>query len=742
MANIAVNSIQQSSIFDKILKINRLTSSSLELLANHNQVHTMSDTPARRTRGSTRTSATPAPSIAASRKPRTKTPKALPAVPTGKSHAYGAVGKVELSTQLEDSSASGAGFAARFRADRGAAVDRDVGGAVADILPLQSPKVSRTSVVDQPPPPPPPQVRSTASKSIAAITTARTIQKIATPDYLRRNAHDSTDDDDDDYEEDFEDNYRDRGFVPTGGSLSRREPSIDAGSFTDLDTHFSYTTSMPPSTRSRRFTEVIPPPTMQEREAARPWSASVFLETLHRRWQDFEVSWKSLSPRFRRACLAIMTALLLLFVFGPGIWLSLLNRSAEVCYQAGEYAIRPFSYIQRRAFGSNEDSLSRRLQTLELDLRGMRRQVQGLDPEAIKRLQAILPEQILVRKDDATGQLVFPPEFWRALQAKSDQRDTGNMWNKFIESNQNKLEQYTQDLVQKTLKNQQILSKADLAAAVSENHAEFQENFSGQLRAFEASVLKSTELITRRTVSDVIKQAPNSKGTTQLHSLALANIARNTELRLRSVNYFSHTLGATVHPKYTSPTAPQQLGSVWQWVNRNLYDSQGRGYPSPARVLNPWEEPSDCWCAAASDDKGKAQIGVLMPRAMRPTSITIEHMPSTGTLDIGAAPKDFEVWVRDRSNTAPSQSYNTHLGCAEAPEAGLICVGKATYDINAFNHIQNFDLEDADGAIGFVDFAVVRVMNNWGQDWTCIYRIRMHGDPEPADADRKIMGEL
>lgn len=685
----------------------------------------MADTPARRTRASTRTSATPAPSAAGSRKPRAKPPKALPAVPTGKSHAYGAAGKVELSTQLDDPSGGGGGFAARFRADRGAAVGRDVDDGAPDIQPARSPATAKT-----------PFSRPVASKPVAAPVSVISTQKIATPYYLQPNANESTDNDE------FDNDYPSDDFEPTGGFSFRREPSAaDAGSFTDLETHFSYTTSMPPSTRSRRVAELQPPPTTEEREAAMPWSVSVFLETLHRRWRNVETYWAQVSPQIRQTCLGLLVALLLFFLVGPGRWLSLLQQGTGVCYRAGEYALKPFSYVQQRALGPGHNDLSKRMQTLELDMQGIRHQVRDIDPEGIKHLQSILPEQIMVRKNAQTGHLEFPPNFWHALQAKLDERDTEDAWDKFIKTNQKKMEQHAQGVVEKTVRNQRIINKEDLTAAVGENYAEFRERFSEQLRSFEASIRKSTELVARRTVSDVIKQLPENQGSTQLHSLALINMARNTELRLRTVNYFSHTYGASVHPDFTSPTYAQPRRGIWDWVNQNLHDFQGRGYPSPSRALTPWEEPSDCWCAAASDDMGKAQIGVLMPRAMRPTSITIEHMPSTGTLDIGAAPKEFEVWVRTRGGASASQSYNSHLGCGEAPQHGLVCIGKAAYDIHASNHIQNFDLEDLDGAVGFVNFAVVRITNNWGQDWTCIYRIRMHGDAEPTE-ESSVLDEL
>lgn len=680
----------------------------------------MADTPGR-TRLSTRMSATPAPSVA-SKKPRAKPAKALPAVPTGKSHAYGAIGNVQLSTQLTDPFGNGGSFAARFQADRGAALNRDGGGETGTAPVIAASPIAKKTIT-----------KPSKPSTFAPPASSPSGPRIATPHYLQNNANDTTDNDDFDDDYDYTDDHAD--FEP----IDNLNHSVgDAGSVTDLETQFSYTTSMPQSTASRRIAELQPPATREERHVARPWSVSIFLETLHRQWQDLKESWLKADALLKQIFLGLLAALVLLSLFDPG---NILETGTNVCYKTGEYVSKPFIYIQQKMSGSED--LSKRIQALEVGVQDVRHHLQGIDPHAIKRLSSILPEQMLVRKNAKTGQLEFPTNFWLALQAKMDERDSQKTWDKFIEINEKKLHRHAQGIVQETLQNSHIVSREDLTTAVGQNYAEFRQKFSGQLRAFESSIHQSTALSAKKAVSDMIKDLPDNKGFTQLYGLTLANMARNTEIRLKTVNFFSHTYGATVHPGYTSPTHSRQTGGIWQWINRNIHDIDGRGYPSPARALLPWEEPADCWCAAASNDLGKAQIGVIMPRAMRPTSITIEHMPLTGTLDIEAAPRDFEVWVQSSTDAnALGQSGGIDLGCGESPEHGMVCVGKATYNIHATNHIQNFDLEDVLGSATFSKFAVVRVLNNWGQDWTCIYRIRMHGDPEPAESDGKLLGEL
>ena len=184
---------------------------------------------------------------------------------------------------------------------------------------------------------------------------------------------------------------------------------------------------------------------------------------------------------------------------------------------------------------------------------------------------------------------------------------------------------------------------------------------------------------------------------------------------------------------------------------------------------------------------GKAQLGVLMPYHIFPDRLTVEHVPKQGTLDPASAPKWVELWVHvenDATRSAVRRSmrnllrvndpnavidytnlrdadgvvvdddgnviadydhYNDDEGDSRSysgdiprnPEAardppvgpGYVCVGRWVYNVHAVNHIQTFDIEVDLKRMGVeVRKAVVRVTENWGQEWTCLYRLRLHGN--------------
>ncbi|KAJ9644652.1 hypothetical protein H2199_003615 [Coniosporium tulheliwenetii] len=177
------------------------------------------------------------------------------------------------------------------------------------------------------------------------------------------------------------------------------------------------------------------------------------------------------------------------------------------------------------------------------------------------------------------------------------------------------------------------------------------------------------------------------------------------------VNFFSAALGAVVDPHLTSPTQVKSLSwGQYFWTSLPVVWVPK---PRPAiAALEPWSEAGDCWCAARSR-KGQAQLAVLIPKPVFPSSVTIEHVPKAGALDITSAPKDFEVWVE---------------GCSsDAPAPGYACIGGGTYSISSLHHVQEFPTIDMEDFGVPIRKAVVRIKSNWGQGWTCIYRVSMHG---------------
>ncbi|TKA52281.1 hypothetical protein B0A49_11996, partial [Cryomyces minteri] len=123
----------------------------------------------------------------------------------------------------------------------------------------------------------------------------------------------------------------------------------------------------------------------------------------------------------------------------------------------------------------------------------------------------------------------------------------------------------------------------------------------------------------------------------------------------------------------------------------------------------------------------KGQIGVLMSRKMIPTGITIEHIPERATLDITSAPRRLQVWieVKDSDERARVEAERRVICEGESVGKNFVCIGTVEYEKNEFNHVQTFPINAA-GTV--TSKAVVRVWSNWGQEYTCLYRLRLHGE--------------
>ena len=107
--------------------------------------------------------------------------------------------------------------------------------------------------------------------------------------------------------------------------------------------------------------------------------------------------------------------------------------------------------------------------------------------------------------------------------------------------------------------------------------------------------------------------------------------------------------------------------------------------------------------------------------------MTIEHMPAQGTYDVGAAPREFDVWGFVEGDGVGRVEAELSKDCrGERPAEGYVCLGGGAYDVHAGNHVQNFALFGG-VEVGLVRKVVLRVRSNWGQDWTCLYRVRVFG---------------
>ncbi|KDQ24757.1 hypothetical protein PLEOSDRAFT_1097832 [Pleurotus ostreatus PC15] len=209
-------------------------------------------------------------------------------------------------------------------------------------------------------------------------------------------------------------------------------------------------------------------------------------------------------------------------------------------------------------------------------------------------------------------------------------------------------------------------------------------------------------------------------------------------------DYALYSGGARVIPSLTSPTyeiKPSTLrGSVVGMLT-------GQGYASgrpPVTGLHPETHNGHCWPFAGTH----GQLGVALGAPVFVNEIVIEHVPGDVAFDLRSAPRDMEVWgvvegmdnlkrfvawreeQRQLKETEGEQQEQEPYPPTLPSHPPYIRLAKFSYDVRARNHIQVFPVLPEIKALG-IDFGVVVLMvkNNWGMDdYTCIYRMRVHGD--------------
>ena len=230
------------------------------------------------------------------------------------------------------------------------------------------------------------------------------------------------------------------------------------------------------------------------------------------------------------------------------------------------------------------------------------------------------------------------------------------------------------------------------------------------------------------TVSDLQRSRPNNPVQSPL---------------IKKVNYCSAGNGAVIDPYITSPTKQKQFTFIQSLFISTIGMQKYQSHP-PSEALRAWEEPGDCWCAAAAD--GFAQLGVLMREMVHPMEIIIEHVPLDTSPTPGTAPKELEVWA-DFSHLSPEEFVDAGLDelahDAILPKS-FARIGKMTYKAGqGIPHVQTFKLDvNQDGKTYATQKVVFRAVSNYGAEHTCFYRVRLHGAPLVPHPQITVDGEV
>jgi len=521
-------------------------------------------------------------------------------------------------------------------------------------------------------------------------------------------------------------------------------------SLTDLHSDFSY---VAPRTSHITIAESVnPPATEEEIEAAKPWTAQIYLETIPRWWREV--------PSYVKRLLALFALSPLIFLLGTVLW-------SQIPPEIGisSFITQLSDSIASKANAARNATLHKTTHDVVLYARveGLEKQISSLGLR-LNELGDSLPNEMIVTKDPTSGRLVIPSSFWHAIQDRLKADPEFNIghpsaatpaWDAFIASNRAKIDKMISTSASNAAKSHIdqlqssgiIITKSMFLSAVEEQTNSILAQLRPELNSIKTRAEHSARAIASSVASDLLSRRPSGDNVQYSEDITLLNIARTYLLR-QERNYLSYSLFAIIDVHLTSPTyVPEFLSKHTLFSYLPFFPPHAERKPPspnpPITALMPWSEAGQCWCAAASDEPGRAQLGILLERDVYASTFVIENVSPQHTYDIASSPRTVEVWGLLSSSSRdvylqqphPEDADEENTCVTPPPESGVgkvwICLGKGGYDIHEAARgmeVQSFELQDRNLSVRQI---VVRVLENWGGVRTCIYRVRLLGREDP-----------
>ncbi len=159
---------------------------------------------------------------------------------------------------------------------------------------------------------------------------------------------------------------------------------------------------------------------------------------------------------------------------------------------------------------------------------------------------------------------------------------------------------------------------------------------------------------------------------------------------------------------WTVPSSVSQYAHYAKQYLVSLVSSSLAHCPQPPSIMLRTDvTPGECWWFTGE----RGTVVIRLARPLIPTHITIEHTPSR-TSNTSSAPKNVRISVVPRTAKASNTSAWMHAG-------------DVVYEVER-EHLQTWRID----AKAQVTRAVVfDILDNHGANFTCVYRLRVHGDP-------------
>lgn len=139
-----------------------------------------------------------------------------------------------------------------------------------------------------------------------------------------------------------------------------------------------------------------------------------------------------------------------------------------------------------------------------------------------------------------------------------------------------------------------------------------------------------------------------------------------------------------------------------------------RSSNTPRVVIQPGVVPGECWCFQGAEGR----LAIHLSARIIPTAFSYEHIPVELSRDghIKSAPARFDVFgLRSEQDTEPE------------------LLGQYHYSLERREPLQRFPVQNLETAQhSFENIELVVKSNHGHAEYTCLYRFRVHGTPNPA----------
>ena len=143
-----------------------------------------------------------------------------------------------------------------------------------------------------------------------------------------------------------------------------------------------------------------------------------------------------------------------------------------------------------------------------------------------------------------------------------------------------------------------------------------------------------------------------------------------------------------------------------------------------------------CWLIPGST----AQLGLRLAELMHPTHVSVDHIPTEVAFDIGQAPRAMVLW--GAVDGTQNESHLLNMTESSIPalhgrsqplvtcDFTYVPLAYFEYDIRGQSQVQTFRVVEHLMAAGiYTGVVVLEILGNWGASSTCLYRVRVHGEP-------------